>query len=125
MRNLCPSNLSFKADGGADFRNQHSPINNCKDIAKLNNRKCNNSDYDLCPCPPGSPHGKLFFFLQNINRENNRKRTKSDGEYEEFKAEINDNVLCVRVPKNAGIVRRVYDNESPRKGGSDSGKTVI
>lgn len=41
---------------------------------------------------------------------NDEPKSAHDVEYEEFKAEINDNVLCVRVPKNAGIVRRVYDS---------------
>lgn len=38
-----------------------------------------------------------------------------DTQYEEFKAEVNGNVLCVRMPKNAGIVRRIYDNNEPPK----------
>lgn len=59
--------------------------------------------------------------------ENYNEVIKSGGQYEEFTAEIDDNVLCVRMPKNAGIVQRVYDrNESPRKlGYSDNGRNVM
>lgn len=34
------------------------------------------------------------------------------GQYEEFTAEINENTLCVRVPKNVGTVKRIYDNQA-------------
>lgn len=58
-----------------------------------------------------------FFFFKILTEKIIQKPNKSDKEveYEEFKAEINDNVLCVRVPKNTGVVRRVYDNESPKQ----------
>ncbi|KAG4066215.1 hypothetical protein HA402_000439 [Bradysia odoriphaga] len=46
-----------------------------------------------CPGPPGSP----------------------SEQFEEFTAEINGNALCVRVPKNVGTVRRIYDNPASSK----------
>ncbi|XP_037045296.1 uncharacterized protein DDB_G0271670-like [Bradysia coprophila] len=46
-----------------------------------------------CPGPPGSP----------------------SEQYEEFTAEINGNALCVRVPKNVGTVKRIYDNPTSSK----------
>ncbi|KAJ6649675.1 DNA transposase THAP9 [Pseudolycoriella hygida] len=69
---------------------KHPPINCCTDLTQSDHMNCNVSDSDLIPRPPpATPRGVT--------------------QYEEFKAEINDNVLCVRIPKNVGAVKRIYD----------------